>query len=120
MDKLDLLMQFALPLLLSYFGYKFGKKRSEAETEKIRVQTEIDQISLEERRIASYKNQLVDMQQEIEALRAQVFELKVILENLTANQCIGDACNYKIDLDKIMAKRAARKVSTAKKDEVKK
>lgn len=109
MEKLDVLIQFVLPLLLSYFGYLYGRKKDKAETKKLNIETEKEEIDVVDRRIEMYKSEMSEMMDEIEDLKEQIKELKEMIESLVSNQCLGDSCPTKIELDKIMKKRAQRK-----------
>ena len=40
MPNLELLLPYALPLVLSYASYLFGKRKSNAETDKIKIESE--------------------------------------------------------------------------------
>lgn len=109
MTKLDVLVQFILPLLLSYFAYLYGRNKDKAETKKIKVETDLEETEVVNRRIEMYKSEMSEMMDEIEDLKEQIKELKEMVESLISNQCLGDNCPTKIELDKIMKKRAARK-----------
>lgn len=108
MTKLEFLVQFILPLVLAVIGYLAGSRKNSAESKKLEIEAGIENIELTERRINSYKKQLVEMQEEIEGLRGQISELKELIEGLTTNQCTGNECEIKKDYDKIIAKRKAR------------
>ena len=56
-----------------------------------------------------YKSEMSEMMNEIEDLKEQIKELKEMIESLIFNQCLGDNCHTKIEYNKILAKRAARK-----------
>lgn len=109
MTKLDVLVQFALPLLLSYFAYLYGRKKDKAEIKKIQLETAIDEDAIVSRRIEMYKSEMSEMMNEIEDLKEQIKELKEMIESLISNQCLGDNCLTKIEYNKILTKRAARK-----------
>ena len=109
MINLESITQFILPLLLSYFAYLYGRKKDEAEIEKIKTENNLEEADVVNRRIAMYKSEMTEMMNEIEALKEQIKELKEMIENLIFNQCLGDNCHTKIEYNKILAKRAARK-----------
>lgn len=109
MTKLDVLVQFILPLLLSYFGYLYGRRKDKAETKKLKIETEKEEIDVVDRRIEMYKSEMTEMMDEIEDLKEQIKEMKEMLESLISNQCLGDNCPTRIEYNKILAKRAARK-----------
>ena len=111
MTKLDVLIQFILPLLLSYFGYLYGRSKDKAETKKIKIETEKDKIDVVDRRIEMYKSEMAEMMDEIEDLKEQIKELKEMIENLVSNQCLGENCPTRIEYNKILQKREARKKS---------
>lgn len=139
MPNLELILPYALPLVLSYASYLFGKRKSNAETDKIKIEsenlkiqakkleleieqqevdTEKDEIDVMNRTVDFYKNKMSEMLDEIEGLKRQVSELKAILEGLALSQCLGNTCPTKIEYNKIMAKRAARKKPTPRKKEL--
>lgn len=107
--NLDVVVQLALPVILSYVGYLYGRRKDQAEINKIKVETDIEQIDVVDRRIEMYKSEMSEMMDEIEDLKEQIKELKEMIESLISNQCLGDNCPTKIELDKILKKRAARK-----------
>ena len=130
MINLESITQFILPLLLSYFAYLYGRKKDEAEIKKLEIESknlgiqarklelEADQKEIEaekseidvmDRTVEFYKSKMAEMLDEIEYLKEQISELKEMIESLVLNQCLGDNCPTKIELNKIMAKRAARK-----------
>ena len=109
MINLESITQFILPLLLSYFAYLYGRKKDEAEIEKIKTENNLEEIDVVNRRIAMYKSEMSEMMNEIEDLKEQIKELKEMIESLVSNQCLGDNCSTKIEYNKILAKRAARK-----------
>jgi len=130
MPELDTILQFVLPLLLSYLAYKFGRRRDAAEIKKLEIEsqnlqlqarkleleaeqqeldTEKDQIDVMDRIVDFYINKMATMLDEIESLKHQVNELKVLIQGLTLNQCLGDKCPTNIEYKKIIAKRIARK-----------
>ena len=109
MTKLDVLTQFILPLLLSYFGYLYGRRKDKAETKKLQIETEKEEIDVMDRTVEFYKTKMAEMLDEIEDLKKQISELKEMIESLVSNQCLGEHCQTKIEYNKIMTKRAARK-----------
>ena len=130
MINLESITQFILPLLLSYFAHLYGRKKDEAEIKKLEIESknlgiqarklelEADQKEIEaekseidvmDRTVEFYKSKMTEMLDEIEYLKEQIGELKVLIEGLVLNQCLGDKCPTKIELNKIMIKRAARK-----------
>ena len=117
MTLIEILIQFVLPIILAVSGYIFGMKRTSIENRKLKIEAELEDIDLTERRISSYKKQLTEMQEEIEGLRSQISELKDLIENLTMNQCLGDDCPTKKAYDKIIAQRIARKNNRNKKNQ---
>ena len=62
-----------------------------------------------DRTVDFYKSKMAEMLDEIENLKYQISELKEMIESLVSNQCLGDNCPIKIEFNKIMTKRAARK-----------
>jgi uncharacterized protein with PhoU and TrkA domain len=137
MPELDTILQFVLPLLLSYLAYLFGRRKDAAEIKKLEIEsqnlklqarkleldaeqqvldTEKEEIDIMDRTVDFYKNKMAEMLDEIESLKKQIAELKVLLEGLVLNQCLGDKCPTKIEYKKILVKRAARKQRTTKQD----
>lgn len=137
MPELDTILQFVLPLLLSYLAYLFGRRKDAAEIKKLEIEsqnlklqarkleldaeqqvlnTEKGEIDIMDRTVDFYKNKMAEMLDEIESLKRQIGELKVLIEGLVLNQCLGDKCETRIELNKIMSKRAARKPRTNKQD----
>ncbi len=133
MPNLDTILQFILPFLLSYVAYLFGRKRDKTEIKKLEieaknleleskkleleaehqeVETEKDELDLMDRTVDFYKTKMTEMLDEIEILKSQINELKEMIESLVNNQCKGDDCESKKELNKILAKRAARKKKT--------
>ena len=137
MINLESITQFILPLLLSYFAYLYGRKKDEAEIKKLEIESknlgiqarklelEADQKEIEaekseidvmDRTVEFYKSKMAEMLDEIEDLKEQIGELKVLIEGLVLNQCLGDKCPTKIEYKKILVKRATRKSRTNKQD----
>ena len=130
MPELDTILQFVLPLLLSYFAYLFGRRKDAAEIKKLEIEsenlkiqarkleleateqeltTEKTELDIMDRTVDFYKNKMSTMLDEIESLKQQVNELKVLIQDLILNQCLGDKCPTRIEYNKIILKRAARK-----------
>ena len=137
MPELDTILQFVLPLLLSYLAYLFGRTKDAAEIKKLEIEsqnlklqarkleldaeqqvldTEKGEIDIMDRTVDFYKNKMAEMLDEIESLKRQIGELKVLIEGLVLNQCLGDKCPTKIEYKKILVKRATRKSRTNKQD----
>jgi len=130
MPELDTILQFVLPLLLSYLAYLFGRRKDAAEIKKLEIESqnlklqarkleleaeqqeldaEKEEIDIMDRTVDFYKNKMATMLDEIEFLKKQVMELKMLIEGLVLNQCLGDKCPTNIEYKKIIAKRIARK-----------
>lgn len=130
MPEIDTILQFVLPLLLSYFAYLFGRRKDTAEIKKLEIEsenlkiqarkleleaeqqeltTEKTELDIMDRTVDFYKNKMATMLDEIESLKEQVSELKTLIQGLVLNQCLGDKCPTKIEYNKIMIKRATRK-----------
>lgn len=130
MPGLDTILQFVLPLLLSYLAYLFGRRKDAAEIKKLEIESqnlklqsrkleleaeqqeldaEREEIDIMDRTVDFYKNKMATMLDEIESLKQQVIELKALIESLVLNQCLGDKCPTNIEYKKIIAKREARK-----------
>ena len=60
-----------------------------------------------DRTVEFYKSKMAEVLDEVEDLKEHIDELKEMIKSLVSNQC--DNCPTKIELDKIMTKRAARK-----------
>ena len=107
--NLDSVVQIVLPLLLSYITFLYGKNKNKAETKKLEIESEKEEIEVMNSAVDFYKDKMADLLEELEYLKQQVTELKRMVESLVGNQCLGDACPTRIEYNKIMAKRAARK-----------
>ena len=130
MPELDTILQFVLPLLLSYLAYLFGRRKDAAEIKKLEIEsqnlklqsrkleleaeqqvldTEKEEIDIMDRTVDFYKNKMAEMLDEIETLKNQIGELKTLIEKLLLNQCVEDNCKTAIEYKKILTKREARK-----------
>ena len=109
MTKIEILTHFILPIALPFIAYLLGRRKDKVQIKKMELESEKEEIDIVDRRIEFYKSEMTEMMDEIEDLKKQITELKQMVENLILNQCLGDTCPTKVELDKILAKRAARK-----------
>jgi hypothetical protein len=115
MEQLELLAPYILPLALSYITYLYGKGKTKAEIANLELSAEEKEIDVMDKSVDFYRDKVADLLAEVAALKKQVTNLERLLENLTLNQCLGDSCSTKVEYDKIMTKRAARKKYTLNK-----
>lgn len=120
MEKLEGVVQFILPLLLSYFAYLYGREKDKAETINLRIEAKEKEINVMDRTVEFYKTKMSEMLDEVEDLKTQILSLRELVETLVVNQCKGEDCSYRQELKKILDAREARKKARILKMENKK
>lgn len=102
MDFWSILKDFGVPIMMIGSGYFLGKrknlaetKKTEAEADKINVETEIAELDLFEKLSKLYKQEISSLTEKVTELTEKIEDMEKLIGDLKTNQCYDTTCTLR-------------------------